>query len=99
MNVAGVQGLSAEAPVPFLDFVDFNQRVRTKRFTFDGDHRFGHFLDNLLFLCRSEHVFDHLNIYEWHFVSFRLLGLVFGWEFFSRSMPQRKRVALRLATT
>src|SRR5262245_53132015 len=99
MNVAGVQRLSAKGPVPFLDLVDFYERIRTQRLAFDRDHDVSHFFNNLLLLCRSEHVFNYFNIYEWHFVSFQLLGLVFRVGVSSCSMPQRKRVALRLATT
>src|SRR5262249_9167152 len=74
MNILSVQGFSAEAPVPFLDLIDFHQCVRTQCLAFDRDHGVSHFFNNLLLLCRSERVFDYFNIYEWHFVSFRLRG-------------------------
>ena len=80
-GVAGGDDLAADAPVAVFDFVDFNQRIRAQRFAFDGDHDFGHFLDHLLLLRRREHVFDYLNIYQWHFVSFQLLTLIFAGSF------------------
>ena len=69
-GVARGDDLSANAPVSVFDFVDFHERIRTQRFAFNRDQCVRHFVDQLLLLRGSEHVFDYFNVYEWHFVSF-----------------------------
>ena len=45
MDVAGGDDFSAEAPISVFYFVNFHQRVRTQRSSFNRDHGVGHIVD------------------------------------------------------
>ncbi len=61
--------MAADAPIAALRLFDDHDRVVSKAFAFDGDHRIRDLFDQLLLFGFSKNTFDHFDIRQGHLKS------------------------------
>lgn len=73
-DVAGLETLPADRPVPLLVFLDAYPGDPAKSLAFDRNHCLGDLLDQLLFLRGRKDVLDDFDVDQWHDAYFLVAG-------------------------